>query len=72
LYERQPVVRLSPLANVDEALAFVALKMVVESPPAKVEVPVPVTAKFVVVALVNSELPVSVVEAMTAEANAFN
>jgi hypothetical protein len=41
LIAKQPEVRLIPLANVDDAVADVALKIVAERPEAKVEVPCP-------------------------------
>ena len=70
--ETQPLERVMPLANVEDAEAPVTLSAVVCTPPPKVEVPVPVTARFVVEALVSSVLPVSVEDAITAERLALN
>ena len=59
------MVRLRPLLKVD--VPEVVLSAVVCRPPPNVVVPVPSTARLVVVALVRSVVPVSVVEAKTAE-----
>ena len=60
MYERQPVARLMPFANVDEPV--VMLSAVAESPPAKVDVPWPAPT---VMAAANVE--VAVVEVANTE-----
>ena len=50
--EKHPAVRLIPFANVDEAVADVALNMLAATPPEKVEVAVVVATKFPTVSCV--------------------